>query len=146
MNAIAERMARQRESLEAKERAIEAFNVQNFKRAEQHLSSAIELDPDYVQFSICTPYPKTALYDAMREQGITVRQTAVGDRYVLEDMNANGFSLGGEQSGHVIMSAHDSSDTADSKRESLKESAANLDALALGKPLHNVVRNGTARP
>jgi phosphoglucosamine mutase len=33
-----------------------------------------------------------------------VDQTKVGDRYVLESMNANGFTLGGEQSGHVIMS------------------------------------------
>jgi anaerobic magnesium-protoporphyrin IX monomethyl ester cyclase len=31
---------------------------------------AIELNPDYVQFSICTPYPKTALYDSMRREGI----------------------------------------------------------------------------
>lgn len=31
---------------------------------------AIELEPDYVQFSICTPYPKTALYDAMMREGI----------------------------------------------------------------------------
>ncbi|MEV7430483.1 MULTISPECIES: phosphoglucosamine mutase [unclassified Nocardioides] len=43
---------------------------------------------------------------AMREAGIAVRQTAVGDRYVLEEMNAHGFSLGGEQSGHVIMREH----------------------------------------
>ena len=35
-----------------------------------------------------------------------MRQTAVGDRYVLEDMRAGGYSLGGEQSGHVIMRAH----------------------------------------
>lgn len=41
---------------------------------------------------------------AMRDNGIRVDQTKVGDRYVLESMNANGFSLGGEQSGHVIMS------------------------------------------
>jgi phosphoglucosamine mutase len=41
---------------------------------------------------------------AMRSQGIRVDQTKVGDRYVLESMNANGFTLGGEQSGHVIMS------------------------------------------
>lgn len=41
---------------------------------------------------------------AMREHDIHVDQTKVGDRYVLESMNANGFSLGGEQSGHVIMS------------------------------------------
>ncbi|AFV90290.1 Phosphoglucosamine mutase [Acidipropionibacterium acidipropionici ATCC 4875] len=41
---------------------------------------------------------------AMKEHDIHVDQTKVGDRYVLESMNANGFSLGGEQSGHVIMS------------------------------------------
>ncbi|HWD62746.1 MAG TPA: phosphoglucosamine mutase [Humibacter sp.] len=41
---------------------------------------------------------------AMAENGIDVVQTSVGDRYVLERMNENGFSLGGEQSGHVIMS------------------------------------------
>jgi phosphoglucosamine mutase len=40
----------------------------------------------------------------MRAHGIRVDQTKVGDRYVLESMNANGFALGGEQSGHVIMS------------------------------------------
>jgi phosphoglucosamine mutase len=43
---------------------------------------------------------------AMREAGITVKQTRVGDRYVLEEMNARGHTLGGEQSGHVIMSRH----------------------------------------
>lgn len=46
MNAIAERMARQRESLEAKERAIEAFNEQNYKAAVDLLKKAIKLDPD----------------------------------------------------------------------------------------------------
>ena len=41
---------------------------------------------------------------AMREAGLLVDQTKVGDRYVLESMKANGFTLGGEQSGHVVMS------------------------------------------
>ena len=43
---------------------------------------------------------------AMREAGITVVETAVGDRYVLERMKSDGFNFGGEQSGHVIMLDH----------------------------------------
>ena len=43
---------------------------------------------------------------AMREAGIDVIDTAVGDRYVLEAMKAGGYSLGGEQSGHVILLDH----------------------------------------
>jgi phosphoglucosamine mutase len=39
---------------------------------------------------------------AMREAGIEVLQTQVGDRYVLEAMRAGGHALGGEQSGHVV--------------------------------------------
>lgn len=40
---------------------------------------------------------------AMEEQGITMVATAVGDRYVLEEMRERGYALGGEQSGHVVM-------------------------------------------
>ncbi|CAM4435061.1 phosphoglucosamine mutase [Nocardia ninae] len=42
------------------------------------------------------------LHIAMREAGITLLTTAVGDRYVLEELRRGGFTLGGEQSGHVI--------------------------------------------
>jgi phosphoglucosamine mutase len=42
------------------------------------------------------------LVHAMREAGIELVQTRVGDRYVLEEMERRGASLGGEQSGHVI--------------------------------------------
>jgi phosphoglucosamine mutase len=43
---------------------------------------------------------------AMHASGIHVHQTSVGDRYVLEAMRDGGFGLGGEQSGHIIMSDH----------------------------------------
>ncbi|KQZ86013.1 phosphoglucosamine mutase [Microbacterium sp. Root166] len=53
---------------------------------------------------VATVMSNLGLHRAMAAQGIRVEQTAVGDRYVLERMNEGGFSLGGEQSGHVIMS------------------------------------------
>mgnify|MGYP006268376783 CR=1 FL=1 len=43
---------------------------------------------------------------AMADAGIDVIETGVGDRYVLEAMRADGFRLGGEQSGHVVMLDH----------------------------------------
>ena len=43
---------------------------------------------------------------AMKNAGVTVVETAVGDRYVLEAMRAGDYVLGGEQSGHIIMLEH----------------------------------------
>jgi len=43
---------------------------------------------------------------AMEQHGISVIETGVGDRYVLEAMKADGLGLGGEQSGHVVMLEH----------------------------------------
>ncbi|WP_052848638.1 phosphoglucosamine mutase [Streptomyces avicenniae] len=43
---------------------------------------------------------------AMEREGLRLLQTAVGDRYVLEEMRRGGYSLGGEQSGHVIVLDH----------------------------------------
>jgi phosphoglucosamine mutase len=53
---------------------------------------------------VATVMSNLGLRLAMAERGITVVTTAVGDRYVLETLNDKGYSLGGEQSGHVIMS------------------------------------------
>ncbi|KXZ60613.1 Phosphoglucosamine mutase [Microbacterium laevaniformans] len=55
---------------------------------------------------VATVMSNLGLHRAMAAQGIAVEQTAVGDRYVLERMNEGGYSLGGEQSGHVIMSRY----------------------------------------
>ncbi len=55
---------------------------------------------------VATVMSNLGFVNAMRSAGITVEQTRVGDRYVLEGMKAGSFSLGGEQSGHVIMSEH----------------------------------------
>ncbi|MFF7650693.1 phosphoglucosamine mutase [Streptomyces sp. NPDC007983] len=43
---------------------------------------------------------------AMQREGVELVQTAVGDRYVLEEMKSRGYALGGEQSGHVIVLDH----------------------------------------
>ncbi|MBK0420700.1 phosphoglucosamine mutase [Leucobacter sp. CSA2] len=55
---------------------------------------------------VATVMSNLGLTLAMADNGIDVIQTAVGDRYVLEAINEHGYSLGGEQSGHVIMSEH----------------------------------------
>lgn len=53
---------------------------------------------------VATVMSNLGFINAMAEHGLRVDQTKVGDRYVLESMRDNGFTLGGEQSGHVIMS------------------------------------------
>ncbi|MBT2249745.1 phosphoglucosamine mutase [Arthrobacter sp. BHU FT2] len=55
---------------------------------------------------VATVMSNLGLKIALRDAGISVRETAVGDRYVLESMREGGFNLGGEQSGHVIFSDH----------------------------------------
>ena len=55
---------------------------------------------------VVTVMSNLGLILAMREHGIRTVQTGVGDRYVLEKMLAGGFTLGGEQSGHVIDTLH----------------------------------------
>lgn len=46
------------------------------------------------------------LYKALEREGISFEKTAVGDKYVYENMSQNGHCLGGEQSGHIIFSKH----------------------------------------
>jgi len=55
---------------------------------------------------VATVMSNLGLRLAMDVAGIQMVETGVGDRYVLEEMRSGGYSLGGEQSGHVIMGAH----------------------------------------
>jgi phosphoglucosamine mutase len=55
---------------------------------------------------VATVMSNLGLHLAMKAHGIAVVTTAVGDRYVLEELRASGFALGGEQSGHVVLPAH----------------------------------------
>jgi len=54
---------------------------------------------------VATVMSNHGLHLAMRSVGVTVRTTSVGDRYVLEELRAGEYSLGGEQSGHIVMPA-----------------------------------------
>jgi phosphoglucosamine mutase len=55
---------------------------------------------------VATVMSNLGFVQAMQREGVVVQQTQVGDRYVLEAMKEHGYSLGGEQSGHVILSEH----------------------------------------
>ena len=55
---------------------------------------------------VATVMSNLGMLQALEREGVSVRQTAVGDRYVLEEMKAGAFTLGGEQSGHVIFLDH----------------------------------------
>jgi phosphoglucosamine mutase len=55
---------------------------------------------------VATVMSNLGLHLSMRDNGVALRTTAVGDRYVLEALRENNLSLGGEQSGHLVMPAH----------------------------------------
>lgn len=55
---------------------------------------------------VTTVMSNMGLYRALREAGIEYEQTTVGDKYVYENMTQNGHIVGGEQSGHIILSKY----------------------------------------
>jgi phosphoglucosamine mutase len=67
--------------------------------AATHLRARGRLSGDGVVVTVMTNY---GFHQAMSEAGIEVATTGVGDRYVLEELRARGWTLGGEQSGHLI--------------------------------------------
>jgi phosphoglucosamine mutase len=64
-----------------------------------HFKNKGKLEKDTV---VTTVMANAGFDEAMRKHGITVIRTAVGDRYVIEEMHKNGYTLGGEQAGHII--------------------------------------------
>ncbi|MBQ3057041.1 MAG: phosphoglucosamine mutase [Clostridia bacterium] len=69
----------------------------------KHLQGRERLEKNTV---VTTVMSNLGLYKALEESGISYVKTAVGDRFVYESMQQNGFSLGGEQAGHVILSQY----------------------------------------
>jgi phosphoglucosamine mutase len=55
---------------------------------------------------VATVMSNLGLHLAMRAHGVHVLTSAVGDRYVLEELRKGGYALGGEQSGHVVLPAY----------------------------------------
>lgn len=55
---------------------------------------------------VATVMSNLGLKQAMQREGIEMRETKVGDRYVLEELERGDFSLGGEQSGHIVVPEH----------------------------------------
>ncbi|MGO9763915.1 MAG: phosphoglucosamine mutase [Solirubrobacteraceae bacterium] len=64
-----------------------------------HLRDSGRLSGNGVAVTVMTNY---GFHAAMEREGVTVGTTNVGDRYVLEELRARGWTLGGEQSGHII--------------------------------------------
>ncbi|RCW46732.1 phosphoglucosamine mutase [Halopolyspora algeriensis] len=90
---------------------------------------------------VATVMSNLGLHLAMREHGITLRTTTVGDRYVLEELRAGGFALGGEQSGHVVLPGH--ATTGDGLLTALRLMGR---MAATGKPLDALAETMTRLP
>lgn len=83
---------------------------------------------------VCTVMSNSGLFKSLEAAGIRSEQTAVGDRFVYECMQQNGYSLGGEQSGHIILRKYattgDGLLTAIMLAEEMRDRKASLSRLA----------------
>ncbi len=69
----------------------------------KYLAERGELEGNTV---VATVMSNIGLRRGLEKAGISYEQTAVGDKYVSESMQEHGYSLGGEQSGHIIFSKY----------------------------------------
>ena len=90
---------------------------------------------------VTTIMSNLGLYKALDNKGIRYEKTAVGDKYVYENMMANGYCVGGEQSGHIIFSKH--ATTGDGVLTSLKIMEVMLESKA---PLSELLKEITIFP
>jgi len=77
----------------------------------------------------------------LSDKGLNLARTKVGDRYVVEYMRANDFNVGGEQSGHIVLS--DFSTTGDGLTAALQVLA---EVMETGKPVSELCRQFTPLP
>jgi phosphoglucosamine mutase len=90
---------------------------------------------------VATVMSNLGLHLAMREHGVNLLTTSVGDRYVLEALREHGLALGGEQSGHVVMPEY--ATTGDGLLTALHLMAR---MAATGEPLHQLASVMTRLP
>ncbi|MGG7566301.1 phosphoglucosamine mutase [Rhodovulum sp. DZ06] len=95
---------------------------------------------------VATVMSNLGLEQHLEGLGVRLIRTRVGDRYVVEEMRAGGYNLGGEQSGHIVMSDH--ATTGDGLLAALQVLAAVVEenrpaseVLARFKPLPQVLKN-----
>jgi phosphoglucosamine mutase len=95
---------------------------------------------------VATVMSNLGLERFLEAEGLLLHRTAVGDRYVLEKMRKDGYNLGGEQSGHIIMSDHTT--TGDGLVAALQVLASLIGAsrpaselLRLFEPLPQILKN-----
>jgi len=90
---------------------------------------------------VATQMSNLGLERHLAKCGLTLARTKVGDRYVVEHMRANGFNIGGEQSGHIVLS--DYSTTGDGLIAGLQAAAA---IMVSGKPSSEVLNRFVPTP
>jgi phosphoglucosamine mutase len=84
---------------------------------------------------VATVMSNLGLERALKADGLTLERTQVGDRYVMERMREGGFNIGGEQSGHIILSRH--ATTGDGLLAALQVLAVMVES---GKPMSELAR------
>ncbi|NPV89984.1 MAG: phosphoglucosamine mutase [Firmicutes bacterium] len=90
---------------------------------------------------VVTVMSNLGLHLALKQEGVKILETRVGDRYVLEEMIQAGAKLGGEQSGHIIFLEHNT--TGDGVLTALQLLAAVRES---GRPLSELARQMTRLP